>query len=73
MPEPAPRRPRARDRRDLYREQLEHYRARPEAAAALLKTGRAKANTEVGLPETAAAAVLAQALMNHDECVVRGR
>jgi hypothetical protein len=55
----------------LYQEQLAHFKAVPKEAEALLKTGNAKRDASVPLPEAAAAAVLAQALMNHDACVVK--
>jgi hypothetical protein len=53
----------------LYKEQLQHYRAHPTEAAALLKTGNSKpANPSA---ELAAATILAQALLNHDAAVVK--
>ena len=55
----------------LHEEQLAHFRALPADAAALLAIGRAPRDTTVPAPEAAAATVLAQALMNHDECVVK--
>jgi hypothetical protein len=55
----------------LYQEQLTHFQAAPKEAEALFKTGNAKRDTTIPLPEAAAAAVLAQALMNHDACVVK--
>lgn len=55
----------------LYQEQLTHFKAVPKEAEALLKAGNAKRDVSVPLPEAAAAAVLAQALMNHDACVVK--
>jgi len=55
----------------LYQEQLAHFKAVPKEAEELLKTGNAKRNASVPAPEAAAAAVLAQALMNHDACVVK--
>jgi hypothetical protein len=55
----------------LYREQLAHFKAAPKEAEELLKTGNAKRDASVPMPEAAAAAVLAQALMNHDACVVK--
>lgn len=57
--------------RQLYAEQLGHYQATPKDAEALLKTGNAKRDTSIPLQEAAAAAILAQALMNHDACVVK--
>ncbi|MCF7788337.1 MAG: DUF1553 domain-containing protein [Prosthecobacter sp.] len=55
----------------LYQEQLAHFKAVPKEAEELLKTGNAKHNPAIPLPEAAAAAVLAQALLNHDACVVK--
>jgi len=55
----------------LYQEQLAHFKAMPKEAEELLKTGNAKRDASVPMPEAAAAAVLAQALMNHDACVVK--
>ena len=55
----------------LYKEQLAHFQANPAEAAALLKTGNTKVGTEGSAPEVAAATVLAQALLNHDTCVVK--
>jgi hypothetical protein len=55
----------------LYQEQLTHFKAAPKEAEALLKTGNAKRDASIPVPEAAAAAVLAQALLNHDACVVK--
>jgi len=55
----------------LYREQLQHFQAHAKDAEALLKIGNTKRNDTLPLPEAAAATVLAQALMNHDACVVK--
>jgi hypothetical protein len=55
----------------LYHEQLSHFKAVPKEAEALLKTGNAKRDASIPVPEAAAAAVLAQALLNHDACVVK--
>jgi hypothetical protein len=55
----------------LYQEQLEHFKQVPKEAEAMLKIGSAKRDAKVLLPEAAAATVLAQALLNHDECVVK--
>ncbi len=55
----------------LYQEQLTHFKAAPKESEELLKTGNAKRDASVPAPEAAAAAVLAQALMNHDACVVK--
>lgn len=55
----------------LYQEQLAHFKMAPKEAEELLKTGNAKHDASVPAPEAAAAAVLAQALMNHDASVVK--
>jgi hypothetical protein len=55
----------------LYDEQLAHFKTAPKEAEALLKIGSAKMNASITPPEAAAATVLAQALLNHDECVVK--
>lgn len=57
--------------RQLYQEQLAHYQTAHKEAEALLKTGSAKRDASIPLHEAAAAAILAQALMNHDACVVK--
>ena len=55
----------------LYNEQLAHFHELPADAEKLLKTGNAKRDAAIPAPEAAAAAVLAQALLNHDACVVK--
>jgi hypothetical protein len=55
----------------LYQEQLEHFTTLPLEAEELLKVGAAKRDVMLPLPEAAAATVLAQALLNHDACVVK--
>lgn len=55
----------------LYQEQLAHFKTVPQEAEELLKVGAAKRNAQLPLPEAAAATVLAQALLNHDACVVK--
>ncbi len=55
----------------LYREQLVYFQGKPGEAAALLKTGNTQAGADIPAPEAAAAAVLAQTLMNHDACIVK--
>ena len=68
------RKPDAREReilRQLYREQLAHFQAKPADAAALLGIGNTKPAEGIPAPEAAAATVLAQTLMNHDACVVK--
>jgi hypothetical protein len=68
------RKPDARERQivqQLYDEQLAYFRSNPDDAAALLKIGAAKPCADIPAPEAAASAVLAQALLNHDACVVK--
>ncbi len=55
----------------LYNEQFAYFSQSPAEADKLLKTGNAKRDTVIPAPEAAAAAVLAQALLNHDACVVK--
>jgi hypothetical protein len=55
----------------LYAEQLAHFQAHPDQASALLKVGKTPHNPSVPEAEAAAAAVLAQALFNHDGSVVK--
>ena len=55
----------------LYNEQLAHFRQSPSDADKLLTTGNARRDASIPSPEAAAAAVLAQALLNHDACVVK--
>ena len=55
----------------LYHEQLEHFTAHPEQADELLKIGQRPHDAEIPAPHAAAATVLAQALLNHDEAVVK--
>ena len=57
--------------RQLHAEQLAYFTKAPQEAAALLKPGSAPRDKTISDPNAAAAAVLAQALLNHDECVVR--
>ncbi|MES2570631.1 MAG: DUF1553 domain-containing protein, partial [Verrucomicrobiota bacterium] len=57
--------------RQLYAEQLAYFSAKPEEAAALLKTGNAAHDAAIPVAASAAATVLAQALLNHDACVVK--
>ncbi len=57
--------------RRLYDEQLAHFKSSPKEAEELLKIGTAKRDTKIGAAEAAAATVLAQALLNHDACVVK--
>jgi hypothetical protein len=55
----------------LYQEQLEYFQTHPAEAEQLLKIGLKPHDTRIGAAELAAAAMLAQALLNHDECVVK--
>ena len=55
----------------LYAEQLQYYQSHPGEAAALLKIGQSPHNTAVEEAYAAAATILAQAILNHDECVVK--
>jgi hypothetical protein len=55
----------------LYREQLEYFQANPAAAEELVKIGQKPRDASVSAPEAAAATTLAQALLNHDESVVK--
>lgn len=55
----------------LYRQQLDFYQANPAEAAELLKTGHAKPAAGIPPHEAAAAAVLGQALLNHDGSIVK--
>lgn len=55
----------------LHQEQLQHFQNHPQEAEALLKTGQTKPDPTLPAPQAAAAAVLTQALMNHDACVVK--
>ena len=55
----------------LYAEQLAHFRAHPVEAESLLKIGSVPRKTGLPPAETAAATVLAQALLNHDGSVVK--
>ncbi len=57
--------------RQLYQEQLAHFRARPVEASELLGVGNSKRDESIPASEAAAATVLAQALLNHDACVVK--
>ena len=55
----------------LYIEQLEHFRSHPTEAEELLKIGQFPHDAKIPAIEAAAATVLAQALLNHDTCVVK--
>ncbi|MBC7816700.1 MAG: DUF1553 domain-containing protein [Planctomycetaceae bacterium] len=55
----------------LYREQLDHFTQHTTEAEQLLKIGQTPRDATIPVPQAAAATVLAQALLNHDECVVK--
>jgi hypothetical protein len=55
----------------LHAEQLQHYQKFPAEAESLRKAGLTKPDLTLPSAEAAAAAILAQALMNHDGCVVK--
>ena len=55
----------------LYSEQLAHFRAHPEEAESLLTIGSVPRKEGLPSAETAAATILAQALLNHDGSVVK--
>jgi hypothetical protein len=55
----------------LYAEQLSHFRSHPAEAESLLKIGSVPRKAGLPAAETAAATVLAQALLNHDGSVVK--
>jgi hypothetical protein len=55
----------------LYQEQLDHFTAHVADAEQLLAIGRAPRDVSIPVPQAAAATVLAQALLNHDGCVVK--
>jgi hypothetical protein len=55
----------------LYQEQLAHFNAATKEAEELLKIGNTKRDVSISTPQAAAATVLAQALLNHDACVVK--
>ena len=55
----------------LYEEQRTYFEANPSEASGLLGTGQTKVNASSRVAEAAAATVLAQALLNHDGCVVK--
>lgn len=56
---------------ELYREQLLHFQQSPEEAKALMKQGQFPIHPKIPLAEAAASTLLAQALLNHDACVVK--
>lgn len=56
---------------ELYREQLLHFQQSPEEAKALMKQGQFPMHPKIPLAEAAASTLLAQALLNHDACVVK--
>ena len=57
--------------RQLYQDQLAAFEANSEAAEQFLQTGDAPRDDSIEPGRLAAAAVLASALLNFDECVMR--
>lgn len=55
----------------LYREQLDYFTQHAAEAENLLKIGATARQAEIPVPQAAAALVLAQAMLNHDEAVVK--
>ncbi|MEY5011646.1 MAG: hypothetical protein RLZZ253_2785 [Verrucomicrobiota bacterium] len=55
----------------LHAEQLALFRQEPAKAEALRAIGNTKPDASIPAPEAAAAAMLGQALLNHDACVVK--
>ncbi len=55
----------------LHAEQLALFRQQPAKAEALRAIGNTKPDASIPAPEAAAAAMLGQALLNHDACVVK--
>ena len=55
----------------LYGEQLKHFEANPTEADQLIRIGQKPPDPSISAAKIAAATVLAQALLNHDECVVK--
>lgn len=55
----------------LYHEQLRYFQTHTADAEQLLMIGQKRRDDTIAPAEAAAAAVLAQALLNHDECVMK--
>jgi hypothetical protein len=55
----------------LYREQKAYFAGHPNEAKQLLKVGRTACDPKIPPADLAAATVMGQALLNHDECVVK--
>ena len=55
----------------LYDEQLAYFSKNPDGAEQFLKTGESPRDESLAVPQLAAAAVLAKALLNYDECVTK--
>ena len=55
----------------LYSEQLAHFQQHPDQAEQLLTIGNKPRDAAIAAPQAAAATILAQALLNHDACVVK--
>jgi hypothetical protein len=56
---------------ELYEQQLAYFKEKPAHAADFLTTGDAKADPAVDAIHLAAVGVVANALMNYDECVMK--
>jgi hypothetical protein len=68
------RRPDGNERRilkQLYAKQLDHFKQHPELGIEFLKTGQAPPDPSLSAAEVAAMGIVANALMNYDECVTR--
>lgn len=57
--------------RRLFSEQLAYFTENPDSAEQFLKTGQSPRDESLAVPQLAAAAVLAKALLNYDECVTK--
>ena len=57
--------------RALYEDQLAHFRERPEQAAEYLKVGDRARAENLPSAQVAAAGVLALAILNHDDCLMK--
>jgi hypothetical protein len=55
----------------LYDEQREFFQQNPQSAAKLVAIGETKPDTEMSAIDVAAGAMVAQALLNHDEALMR--
>lgn len=57
--------------KQLFEEQLKYYQSHEAEGAALLKVGNKARDESIPVAQSAAALMLAQAMLNHDECVVK--